>query len=110
MKSKEKQILAEQKFRPLKKNLQKTFKKIRQCIQFNDWPDKATMEQFQIEIEIMVSYPGFGDEYYDNFLANCRELVHLFSKGDIKVFQKQYEKIAALRKDCHNRYRYSDKL
>ncbi len=99
--NKNKHYIAEQKFRPLKHQLQKVFKDMRFSLQDNTPPAAALVAEFIQQVEIMVSYPGFGDENYPDFLEACRQLGCLTPETPLPVWQRYLEVIAALRRHCH---------
>lgn len=104
-KVKSKKDVADLKYRPLKKELKKIEKAIRSSIENNELPGTETMTEFIAEVRVMISYPGFGDEYYDSFLAACLVLQEVFKKKDFASFSAQFETVKALKKECHARYK-----
>lgn len=98
--------LAEQKFRPLKKSMQKHFKHLEQALQIDQLPDRATVDAFLREAELMISYPGFGDDFYDAFLSACQRLSACYMNKDRDLFRQQLAAIKTLRTNCHERFRY----
>ncbi len=99
--NKNKHYIAEQKFRPLKRQLQKLFKDMRFSLQDNTPPAAAVVAEFMQLAGVMVSYPGFGDKNYPDFLKACRQLGCLGSDTSLLVWQQHLEVIDALRRRCH---------
>ena len=97
--------IAELKFRPLKKNLRQSFNEIRHIIESGKLPDKKIVGQFQDEVSLMVSYPGFGDQFYGPFKEACLKLLALHEANDIEGFQKQVASIRSLKKQCHGQFK-----
>nr|MBF0223081.1 GAK system XXXCH domain-containing protein [Desulfobulbaceae bacterium] len=97
--------IAELKFRPLKKDLHHWFKQLRYATESGKLPDLKTVEQFLAGVTLMVSYPGFGDEFYSSFKAACDSLLPLLKSGDINSFEKQITTIHDLKKQCHLRFK-----
>ena len=97
--------VAELKFRPLKKNLRNSFKELRYSIESGKMPDKKSVDQFMDEVNIMTSYPGFGDEFYAPFKAACEKLVLIYKSNNSDKFRKQIATIRDLKKQCHNRFK-----
>jgi XXXCH domain-containing protein len=93
--------IAESKFRPLKKELKKTFAKIRQAVKGEDLPSKNDMMEFMGQIEVMISYPGFGDEYYDSFMHLCIELNSAFRAKDQIRFNECLKSVISAKNLCH---------
>jgi len=95
--------IAELKFRPLKKGLQQSFKNLSNSIERNKLPDPKTLDRFLDEVSLMVSYPGFGDEFYGAFQEACLTLLNFHRANDIEGFSNQIASIQILKKLCHNR-------
>ena len=97
--------VAELKFRPLKKNLRHSFTQLRYAVDSGKMPSKRSVNQFIDQVNLMVSYPGFGDEFYTSFKAACTELRTFHNAVDLNSFEKQLACIHSLKKQCHNRFR-----
>lgn len=99
--NKDKYYIAEQKFRPLKRQLQKLFKDMRFSLRDNTPPAASMVVDFMQLAEIMVNYPGFGDENYPDFQEACRRLGSLGTNTPLSVWQRHIEVIDNLRRRCH---------
>lgn len=97
----DRRTLAEQKFRPLKKAMQQTFKRLRQAGQAGTLPEGGVVEEFIDQVRVMVSYPGFGDAAYPEFLAASRRLAACQTKADVAQFRETLATIATLQTRCH---------
>ncbi len=97
--------LAEQKYRPLKKRLKKTFKKMMGYMERNDLPPRSLVDEFMAEAAVMVAYPGFGDEHYQDFTAACVALRKARDAKDLELFSERLTKISRLKKECHQRFK-----
>lgn len=97
-----KKSLAEQKFRPLKKQMQQTFKRIKQAMQEDTIPQKKDVDEFVSQITIMVSYPGFGDQSYPAIVAAGKTLAECSARRDLDGLKQSLAHIMALQKRCHN--------
>ncbi len=97
--------IAEMKYRPLKKTLKSGYAAIRKEIEGGGLPSEAEIKDFMALTRTMVSYPGFGDDSYADFSAACQELDLAFKKRDFPAFRISFQKIGALRKSCHGRYK-----
>lgn len=96
--------IAEYKFRPLKKQLRKQIKLIGQAVDSEQLPSKNSLEEFLDLVRVMISYPGFGDDYYEEFLATCLDLQNAFKRKDKELFKKTYARVIFLRNRCHKKY------
>jgi XXXCH domain-containing protein len=97
--------LAERKYRPLKKRLKKTFKKIKGCLERNELPPHSLIDEFMAEASVMVSYPGFGDEHYQDFTEACVALKKASDAKDLGLFAERLTHISRLKKECHQRFK-----
>ncbi len=74
---------------------------MRFSLQDNTPPAAARVIEFMQLAGIMVSYPGFGDENYPDFLEACRQLGRLSPDTPLAVWQRHFEAIDDLRRRCH---------
>jgi len=103
--SREQAELAEYKYRPLKKKIKKTFRKMLECIERNELPPRSLLDDFMAEANVMVSYPGFGDAHYQNFIEACMVLKKAYDTKDIKLFSERLAKVSRIKKECHGRFK-----
>ncbi len=97
--------LAELKFRPLKRQLQKLFKEMQFDIRDGVAPAAGLVAEFTRQAETMASYPGFGDKNYPAFLDAVRQLSRLHSGTILSVWQRQLDNITELRRHCHESFK-----
>jgi len=93
--------LAEQKFRPLKKMMQQTFARINRSVQAEIMPEKPVLSEFVEQVRIMVSYPGFGDAAYPQFLSASEALAAASARGDREGVEEAVQAILILQNRCH---------
>jgi len=93
--------LAEEKFRPLKKRMQATMKRIKEAALTGTLPDRGLTSELLDQVRIMISYPGFGDTAYPALLMATEQLDEALSRKDIDGFQKALTAILSLQKQCH---------
>lgn len=97
--------LAEQKYRPLKKKIKKSFKKIKEWTARNELPPRSLLEDFLAEATVMISYPGFGDEHYHDFSAACLALKKAHDAKDMELFSRRLAEISRIKKQCHGKFK-----
>ena len=97
--------LAEQKYRPLKKRMKKSFKKIKELVKRNELPPRSLLEDFLAEATVMVSYSGFGDEHYHDFSEACRALKEARDAKDIEKLSLKLAEVSRIKKECHDRFK-----
>ncbi len=98
--------IAELKFKPLKQYLQKLFKEMQFDVDDGISPASSQISDFIQQVEIMVSYPGFGDENYSSFLEEARKLGELPKNTPLSVWVEHFRRIDTLHRHCHSRLRY----
>lgn len=93
--------LAEQKFRPLKKEMQQTFGRIKQALAAELLPRQRDVTEFIWQVKIMISYPGFGDAAYPELLALSEALGKAQAAGEMVAVQLAVQSIVMLQDRCH---------
>jgi XXXCH domain-containing protein len=73
-------------FKRLKKNMKKTFKAISEQVSASRLPERSDLDQFFADSEKMVSYPGYGDEYYPAYQRACQALKNAADRLDFATF------------------------
>lgn len=97
-----KRALAEQKFRPLKKEMQQTFRRIKQAVQANAIPPRKDVDEFVQQVQVMVSYPGFGDDAYPAIVSASQILSEHSARHDLDGTVQALAQIIALQRRCHD--------
>ncbi|MDD5758797.1 MAG: GAK system XXXCH domain-containing protein [Desulfobulbaceae bacterium] len=92
---------AEQKFRPLKKEMQRTFSRIKRSLQADIWPERRDVVEFMEQARVMISYPGFHDEAYQEFLSAVEAMVAAHAAGERDDAQDALRLILILQNRCH---------
>ncbi len=95
----------DKKYRPLKKMLKKNFKNIADSVAGKRLPPALVMDDFMAQVKVMVSYQGFGDEYYPAFIVACDALYKAYRKKDQVLFTESFAVVVSLKKECHHRSR-----
>lgn len=85
--------------------MHQSFKTLRNSIDSGKLPDKGSVEQFLAEASLMITYPGFGDEFYGPFKVACLKLLSFHEANDLDGFRGQITSIHTLKKQCHNRFK-----
>jgi XXXCH domain-containing protein len=93
------------KYKNLKKRMKKSFKDITQSISDSRLPARSDLDSFLYDSELMVSYPGHGDEYYTDYQKACQSLKNAYERLDFAGFKHEHGEIKKLMRDCHDRYK-----
>ena len=92
-------------YKKLKKRVNKTFKAIKETLAMDELPEASVIESFVSDSELMISYPGYGDENYGAYKKACKALKSAFDKKDIAKIKTRYEAIKQLQEACHSEYK-----
>ncbi|MCB2184296.1 MAG: GAK system XXXCH domain-containing protein [Desulfobulbaceae bacterium] len=89
----------------LKKRMQKTFKALGVGLRAGKVPEKSLVDSFAADSELMISYSGYGDEFYEVFLQAVQSFLDACDRGNAPEAAKLYNALKARRKECHGRYK-----
>ncbi|MCB2183013.1 MAG: GAK system XXXCH domain-containing protein [Desulfobulbaceae bacterium] len=103
--SSESQVPGKMKYGNLKKLMDKNFKAIGKSLEAGVLPDPAIVQGFFEESKQMITYPGYGDEFYESYIAACDEFKRRFAAGVFEAINEQYGVLKAMKKECHSRYK-----
>jgi XXXCH domain-containing protein len=92
-------------YKALKKRMKKTFKEMAEFSADQTFPDREAFNGFISDCRLMVSYHGFGDEYYDAYMKAVYAMVEAFDRQDTAGFWRQFAEVDRIRADCHDRYK-----
>ncbi len=53
----------------------------------------------------MISFPGYGDEFYEEFSDHCDALADAHKNGDMAGMRAAFTGLARCKKDCHDRFK-----
>ena len=93
------------KYSTLKKWMKKEFKAIREALALGQMPDPDLAESFVADSQLMVTYPGKGDEFYPAYAAATAAFAAAVAAGDLAAAQEAAAGLDALKRDCHERYK-----
>ena len=93
------------KYRAAKKRMKHTFKDICHALAEGKAPSEPLTESFFRDSEIMVAYPGHGEEYYKEYIQAYEEFRSALSKKDLDSASLLCEKIRKIKSVCHKRYK-----
>lgn len=97
--------VAAQDYRPFKQLLKATFAELNSCGKQGVLPSPELLSRFMAESQQLVSFPGFGDPYYDDYHAACRAMAQAVRDGSPPAFQEKLAAINTIKKACHRRFR-----
>ncbi len=93
------------KYKSVKKRMKSTFGSIRDSLAENRMPNTDTVASFLDNSRLMVSYEGYGDDFYTEYTDACQRFADAFESTDWSGIYAAYETIRRLKNDCHKRYK-----
>jgi XXXCH domain-containing protein len=93
------------KYDDLKERMKSDWKKILSALEGGRLPAPDLMRAFVADSDLMVRYPGKGDEYYEEYAARVRDLDAAFAAGDVSGAGSAAAEVDRLYKACHDRYK-----
>lgn len=92
------------KYKHLKKRMKSSFKLLVKMIHDNQVPPKEAVHSFLEDSKLMVSYPGYGDEYYDDYTKACEVFKMAFESGDVSKMHGPIDFLVHEKSRCHAKY------
>ncbi|MFP4315885.1 MAG: GAK system XXXCH domain-containing protein [Desulfovibrionales bacterium] len=89
----------------LKKRMKRSFKVLFTMIHDGKIPPQSAMENFLADAELMIDYPGYGDEYYDEFRHACRDFAAAYQTGNPARLHEAWDRLDQIKSHCHNRFK-----
>lgn len=93
------------KYKALKKRMGKSFDVIFKMIHQGQMPPKAAVEEFLADSKLMVAYPGYGDPYYEEYIAACDAFAAAYAVADMEQLNETVDKLVHQKGHCHARYK-----
>lgn len=92
-------------YKDLKERMGASFKVIFKMIHQGKIPPQAAVEEFLEDSKLMVSYPGYGDPYYDMYTEACEAFAKAYESGDIVELNKAVDTLVHQKGHCHAKYK-----
>ncbi|MBD3170285.1 MAG: GAK system XXXCH domain-containing protein [candidate division Zixibacteria bacterium] len=96
---------AKPRYKSLKKRMKKDYKLIFNTIQDGSIPPKDVVESFISDSLLMITYPGYGDEFYDQYAESVREFQRSYDQGLVSEMRAAIEKVDKVKSISHNKYK-----
>lgn len=89
----------------LKKRMQVYFKAIRDSVGRAEMPSREIVSVFLSDSEKMMSFHGYGDEFYPDYAELCERLRAACDSENLAATAGVVEELIQARKSCHDRYK-----
>jgi XXXCH domain-containing protein len=93
------------KYSKLKKRMKKSFKAIQAPLDQGQLPPEEAVSAFLAESDMMICYPGYGDEFYLDYIKDCRALAKAWEKQDLDALRDAAAKLGERKAQCHEKYK-----
>lgn len=95
---------ARPKYKDLKKRMKASFRVLVKMIHDGQTPPAQAVEEFLADSALMVSYPGYGDEYYERYTEACEAFKAAYESGDAERMHKAIDVLVHEKSRCHAKY------
>lgn len=95
---------AKPKYKHLKKRMKSSFRMLVKMIHDGQMPPDAAVQSFLEDSVLMVSYPGYGDEYYESYTAACDAFEKAYRAGDMERMHETIDVLVHEKSRCHAKY------
>lgn len=89
----------------LKKRMGNSFKVVFKMIHQGKLPPRDAVASFLADSELMVSYPGYGDPYYDIYTRACADFAEAYESGDLDRLNRTVDELVHQKGHCHAKYK-----
>lgn len=97
--------LEEEKYSKLKKRMEVYFVDLLKSVNDNQMPSREIVSVFLQDSESMISYPGYGDEYYEEYQQACQAFEQAYGQEDLPRLKECVNTLNTLKSRCHDTYK-----
>lgn len=98
-------VVGKPQYKDLKKRMGNSFKVIFKMIHQGQKPPQEAIDEFLADSELMVSYPGYGDPYYDIYTKACEEFKAAYEADNMDRLNKAVDELVHQKGHCHAKYK-----
>lgn len=92
------------KYKHLKKRMKGSFRLLVKMIHDGEMPPAEAVESFLEDSALMVTYPGYGDEFYDRYTSACEAFRAAYAAGDMDRMHETIDVLVHEKSRCHAKY------
>ncbi|CCO23808.1 GAK system XXXCH domain-containing protein [Maridesulfovibrio hydrothermalis] len=97
--------LGKLKYKSLKKRMKSSFKTIFSTIHAGSLPPTEAVKEFIAYSHLMVEHEGYGDDYYDEYIAACDAFQDAVNTEDLKAAHKACDELNSIKAHCHAQHK-----
>lgn len=88
----------------LKKRMRSSFKMLLKMIHESQMPPAEVVKSFLEDSALMVTYPGYGDEFYDQYTEVCEQFRTAYEAQDMDAMHTAIDALIHEKSRCHAKY------
>ncbi len=92
-------------YKTLKKRMKGSFAELKKLLTQDAPPSTETVRRFLDDSHLMTTYPGMGDEHYEQYGHCCQEFEKAFGNGDLEAMRTSLAAVEVRKKACHEQYK-----
>lgn len=92
------------KYSTLKKRMRSSFKLILKMVHDGEMPNDEAVKSFIEDSALMVTYPGYGDEFYDQYTVVCDRFEKAYEAKDMDAMHAAVDELIHEKSRCHAKY------
>ncbi|WP_419787161.1 GAK system XXXCH domain-containing protein [Pseudodesulfovibrio sp.] len=92
------------KYKSLKKRMKTSFRVLVKMVHDGQMPPKDAVEDFLADSALMVTYPGYGDEFYQSYTDACMAFKAAYEAGDLAKMHDTVDVLVHEKSRCHAKY------
>lgn len=93
------------KYSKLKKRMKKDFAALNTALAADQLPEESVVRSFLDDSHLMVSYPGYGDEYYLEYIKATKAFAKAWEARDVEKLKAGWQALNECKKSCHDKYK-----
>lgn len=93
------------KYGSLKKRLKSSWKAVQEAVAAGSLPGETAAAAFLADSELMLVFPGKGDEYYAPYAAALAQFRRALGRGDLAGLKRACAELDRVKVQCHARYK-----
>ncbi len=92
-------------YKTIKKRMKGSFAELKKLLTQGAPPSAEAVRRFLDDSHLMTTYPGMGDEHYEQYNRCCQEFERAFASGDLESMRISLSVVEACKKACHAQYK-----
>lgn len=91
-------------YKQLKKRMKISFRMLVKMIHDGQIPPQEAVDSFLEDSALMITYPGYGDEFYSRYAEVCDAFRQAYESGDLERMHEAVDALVHEKGHCHAKY------